>query len=768
MKIEKAYIKSFGKLNDVSLDFSSGINIIRGANEAGKSTICNFIKFIFYGIPGRGNEKQKYLSWDTSSARGSLTVEQNGAFYRVERELICATGTDGSPVYREKAGVTGLRTNTVCFRGMNAGEAFFGVPEQVFSGTAFIGQLSGNKSGGRTLAESSENILFSASEEVNAQKALKRLDDARVYLMYKNRKGGKICELTSERDSLMAQLEEAKQASGDIIYLEGMSRQLTEKREKSKQRLVSVTEELEYYEKYSIKQLCFKLRAQNKEQKQTEEQIEKLKQAKEYNGVPVYEQGYEASLDDLLHKLDTASARYDAAKHLLDSADTKVRDMSEKIEIFNKLGSRGDRRDKIIEETRDYHKKATQYGVASIICAIAAVVFGIFGCIMMLTKTPSETAGIILSAFCPACAVAALVCVILKSPCMRHIRQRCAAFSCKTYEELDELVSAAMKDEAVLTVITENKENAVEVERTSYSELEAIRQRAVSKLEEAGFQYDDDIHDSILSAIEKAKEARDEYDRLKMTLDAQTEKVNETNEKLKEYGEDYIREALGTEFDDERMKEFNYKTKRSEYEFLQGSITALGEKLAQAEKELAVLLATTHRPDELSASIDKLNHEIDIMTERFNAYLLASDSIISASVKLREGVSPKIAKRAGELMSRLSMGKYSELGVDSNFSVTFSDGISAHPADDLSAGTSDIAYIAFRLALMDILFTKACPPLIFDESFSRMDDDRLTAMLTLIREYTGENGQTVIFTCHDREEETMAKIGDYCVIELKK
>ena len=59
MIIQKIEIGSFGKLENTVLNLSGGVNIVRGANESGKSTICNFIKFIFYGLPQKPSERFK-------------------------------------------------------------------------------------------------------------------------------------------------------------------------------------------------------------------------------------------------------------------------------------------------------------------------------------------------------------------------------------------------------------------------------------------------------------------------------------------------------------------------------------------------------------------------------------------------------------------------------------------------------------------------------------------------------------------------------------
>ena len=61
MTFESLYIKSFGKLNGKRINFGEGVNIIEGANESGKSTICAFIQFIFYGLPSKTEEKLRSI-----------------------------------------------------------------------------------------------------------------------------------------------------------------------------------------------------------------------------------------------------------------------------------------------------------------------------------------------------------------------------------------------------------------------------------------------------------------------------------------------------------------------------------------------------------------------------------------------------------------------------------------------------------------------------------------------------------------------------------
>ena len=91
MKIIELNIIQFGKFKDKVIRLSEGLNIVRGDNESGKSTLLAFIKFALYGV-GRKNpnvavgERERAISWNTGLAAGSLIVEDvDGKRYRIER-----------------------------------------------------------------------------------------------------------------------------------------------------------------------------------------------------------------------------------------------------------------------------------------------------------------------------------------------------------------------------------------------------------------------------------------------------------------------------------------------------------------------------------------------------------------------------------------------------------------------------------------------------------------------------------------------------------
>ena len=126
-------------------------------------------------------------------------------------------------------------------------------------------------------------------------------------------------------------------------------------------------------------------------------------------------------------------------------------------------------------------------------------------------------------------------------------------------------------------------------------------------------------------------------------------------------------------------------------------------------------------------------------------------SIESASENLRAEISPRLGEYATAMMGVMTDKKYTDFDVSDGLAVTFTapDG-EQKSVDFLSGGTRDLAYIAVRLALVDMLYTER-PPLVFDESFAHQDNVRAKAMMKALVKLANEGSQSFIFTCRNRE-----------------
>lgn len=105
MKILKCYIDNFGKLSDFNFDFKTELNTLVENNGFGKSTLCAFIKTMFYGFPVTKtknideNERLKFTPWQGGKFGGQLDFETNGKKYRIVREFGARASADKFSLY---------------------------------------------------------------------------------------------------------------------------------------------------------------------------------------------------------------------------------------------------------------------------------------------------------------------------------------------------------------------------------------------------------------------------------------------------------------------------------------------------------------------------------------------------------------------------------------------------------------------------------------------------------------------------------------------
>ena len=75
MKIEKLIIYGFGKHEQVTVDLGPGINVLYGLNEAGKTTIQQFILHILFGFPQKNSALLRYEPKSGGKYGGQVHVQ---------------------------------------------------------------------------------------------------------------------------------------------------------------------------------------------------------------------------------------------------------------------------------------------------------------------------------------------------------------------------------------------------------------------------------------------------------------------------------------------------------------------------------------------------------------------------------------------------------------------------------------------------------------------------------------------------------------------
>lgn len=191
MRLMNCHIENFGKLRDMTVDFSEDIHIIMEENGFGKTTLAAFIKVMFYGFSGDGkksiteNERRKYRPWQGGVYGGQLTFETEGKAYQIVRTFGVREKEDTYSLYNA---ATNMESGDFT---SNIGEELFKIDMEAFGRTVFIGQQDCETSVSDSISAKIGNLSDNTDDINNYENVQKRLKDM-LNAMSPTRATGKI------------------------------------------------------------------------------------------------------------------------------------------------------------------------------------------------------------------------------------------------------------------------------------------------------------------------------------------------------------------------------------------------------------------------------------------------------------------------------------------------------------------------------------------------------------------------------------------------
>lgn len=173
MYINKLHLRAFGKFIHKRLYFENKFNIIYGENEAGKSTVHNFIESVLYGFDNDENDLaryDKYKPWNGNLYKGSLGIKDaEGKKYIIAKDFLFGT----TQVFKKLDDEPEMHEEII----ENPGEHFFNINKISFNNTVSVRQL-GNKTE-KELATELKNKIINLSktrdESISIDRILQRL-----------------------------------------------------------------------------------------------------------------------------------------------------------------------------------------------------------------------------------------------------------------------------------------------------------------------------------------------------------------------------------------------------------------------------------------------------------------------------------------------------------------------------------------------------------------------------------------------------------------
>ncbi len=763
MIIRKINIVSFGTLRGFSAELSDGMNIISGANESGKSTILSFIRFIFYGLPSRRSEDgvlehERALSWADGVAEGSLEIECEKGAFRIERRGIRSDNRDG---YSEKCTIIDLATGSAAFRGEVPGQVFFGVPSGVYDSTSSVKQQSLSALSGGEIGSSIENILFSADEAIYTERALTRLNTARRQFKLQRGSGGRIAELTQERDNLRRRLIEAEEASKNTLTLQSTVERARKLTAELRQKLTVAEDRLRAFEAIQTLKRFDMLHA-------GESKVAALNE--EYGGL-MSEYGFEGRLPDRAYvgELDALSRRLalaesDAAKDAgelagLRGEQTGDTNLAARAEDIVRTGGP--------EAVADRYKKLRASVGARLAWGIVLALLG--ACVMgaslagyFLKLVPWLSMPISSGATVGGLALALIGLVLILSS--SRAKKRAAAYLFDLGIEANRADKKTIIAHAEACIEAKRQIDDFATRIGTLEQTHAKKSGAVLEIVDeaktalARFGIDGDnqnIAELLALTAEKFAKVADRGAELRSDIEKYSASVAESRSKLEGEDEAALRARI-TPAAKSMLDLANLTALKQERDEYAARLDAARTRLLDSEKNLGIIEGTCENPNRLASELEAKETELRETEAKFDAIVLAYESIQGAGESLRRNVTPRLRASAGTLMKHLTGGKYYDFGIGEDFSLSILTENGTKGIASLSAGTRDAAYFSLRTALSTMLFPADRPPMILDEVFAQLDDKRAAALLDLLSKIA-EESQVIILTCHSRESEMLKK-----------
>jgi len=173
--------------------------------------------------------------------------------------------------------------------------------------------------------------------------------------------------------------------------------------------------------------------------------------------------------------------------------------------------------------------------------------------------------------------------------------------------------------------------------------------------------------------------------------------------------------------------------------------------------------ANTVDAEEVAATIEQLDATRASLVSherRLRIYESALGALDSAEQATMKKAARFLEQRMGADVSAITDGRYRRVRVDENelrFSVYSAERGDWVDVTTLSQGTIDQIYLAARLGLVRQVTQDRRPPLVFDDPFVTFDDDRARRAVELLKRIAHDH-QVIYLTCSDRYDDVADKV----------
>jgi len=703
MRLKRIELKNFKRLVDFQAQFSPGINVVKGLlNEMGKSTLLQgIVAALFYDVKSVKKEVKDCVSWGSDRQYETIVeFEDKGNRYLLEKDFDKGTARLIDDNTREEFDTFKKISEKMAeLLGTNSDELF------LCSACIRQDEVRAISSGKKEITESLEEVVSGGKESTLASEVIQKLDDK----ISEMKKGlDRQAKIPGVLVSLRGQLEDSSRKCTDIENeVSKVEAQKIELMKVSKQ----LTEVKEQYENARA------LLEKNKRRKDIEASIERL--TKDYNGV-----------EELVSKIknqEKDSKEADEALRAIEGFEDKqqVSELRKELDavqsrcwnIENDLAMReGDLAEARKELDRKKYARFLGSGKGIAIAVAIAIVMLAGGIIGTLLGRLRLLGLVILGVVFFVIAMWARDTIIRAKTTVSSIEDRIQRMK---------KVLGELKDEEK-EVLAKAKCNT----DTEFNEKEKTFYRWLEKEERAEYLLEGVLSGRTIQDIEKQK--------LEIARNLAVEQANLTD--------DLVETRLGPE---------EYIELGKKVQSLEANQTELENQRRRCEIIIEQSRFNIEDQTKLEEELENLREELKHEEKKVKVYGLAREFISRARTDILSSVEEVLEKEIQKYLAVFTNDKYKQVRVNKEtlefgvYSDEKGDWAKPEPkSGELSGGAIDEFYLAFRLALVRLIFGDKKPPLILDDPFVNFDSVRLANTLNFFKTLASDY-QIIIFTLSD-------------------
>ncbi len=694
MIIKKLELHRFGKFRETTVELADGMTARQLPNESGKTTLTDFICFIFYGfdkIRGKktalcDNLLEKYLPWDSEEGiSGAAEVqERGGKAWRIERR-------------QDRSGKGSVRlfdgSGTEKFV-PDVGEYLLGVDRETFLSVFFVGKSGQAFARTEQMEIAMKNLVTTGNEAVGYDSVMKYLAEEKANYAAPKRATGKLKRLSDdirelEDELLQAEVECKSLESGipssaetekSVAQCDRELRELAEQRQKHRAS-----------EAYTRRQKRAELKAQ---QERLLREIDEHRVFLPPEKAATLEKGFwETERAELLLK--------EAEKSLL-AIQQQAPELTERhravLAYEGAAGGRGG---------------LWAGAVAAAVVATAAAVGAV------LWQSLLWIGAVI-------CLAAAVLLGILAGRLPRALGELNIRTRAGLHKEL--LAAKAVREAqwqhqreqaAAAKTVSDHKQN-----------LQALRRKYAPLLRQSGIenrQQLEQVRQNNARAEEMSRRAEDLKERL-----AELEPFAQEDERIADAEPPIISLSQISE------EESFWRHKKE-------------EALRRQAHSAADAAAAEHLREKIVAineQLEGLREKQAAMQRAYRVVCIAMEHMEAAQSALRDNYAPLLRGAMEQKLAHLTDGRYDTVLLDEELAVRIKAEGSMRELGYFSDGTRDAALMALRLSLAEILEGEKKLPMIFDDPFLHFDGARFSLMRKYLEKAAAKR-QILLLSCRE-------------------